>query len=299
MKMEIVKISEDVSFSRIILGFWRLQDWKLSNDELLRFMEEAVELGVTTFDHADAYGNYTVEAYFGDSLKKKPSLREKLQLITKCGIVYKSDAARVKYYDYSKRHIIGQVEKSLRHFGTDRIEMLILHRPSPMLNPEEVGDAFDTLLAQGKVRTFGVSNFKPVEFKALQSYLNVPLLTNQIELSALRMENLENGTFSQCMENRIHPLVWSPLAGGRIFTGTGEEEKRLRDTLEEIRAEVGADSIDEIAYAWILSMPSKPLAITGSGEIGLVRKPVEALKRKLTLEQWFMIWTAVKGHKVP
>lgn len=297
--MEYVKMAENLEFSRVILGFWRLLDWKLTTDELIQYLEECLDLGITTMDHADIYGNYTVEEKFGEALKKRPDLRNKMQIVTKCGIVYPSDTARVKYYDYRREHIKGQVEKSLNYMGIDHIDTLLLHRPSPFMDPEEISQAFEELKQEGKVRTFGVSNFLPNEFRLLKSYLTVPLITNQIELSPLHMGNMENGVINLCMEERIHPMLWSPLAGGQIFTGQGQAEQRLREVLEMIREEIGADDIDEAVFAWLFSHPAGFLPITGSGEIELASRPVKALKYRLTPEQWFMVWTAVKGHKVP
>ena len=234
--MEYVKMADDLEFSRVVLGFWRLLDWNLTTDELIKYLEECLDIGITTMDHADIYGNYTVEEKFGEAIKKRPDLRNKMQIITKCGIIYKSETARVKYYDYSKEHIKGQVEKSLKYMGVDHIDTLLLHRPSPFMDPAEISRAFEELKQEGKVRTFGVSNFLPDEFRLLKSYLTVPLITNQVELSPLRMGNMENGVINQCMEERIHPMA---------------------------------------------------------------ERPVKALKYRLTPEQWFMVWTAVKGHKVP
>lgn len=297
--MERVSMSKDVSFSRVALGFWRLLDWNLTDKELIHFIEECMELGVTTMDHADIYGNYTVEEKFGDALKNKPSLRNKMEIITKCGIVYKSATARVKYYNYSEEYIIQQVEKSLKYMGTDYIDTLLLHRPSLIVDPHEVAAAFDKLHTSGKVRTFGVSNHLPEQYRTLKSFLNVPLVTNQVELSPLNMDNIENGSIDLALQEKIHPIIWSPLAGGQIFIGTGEVEQRLRDTLEVIREEIGANDIGEVVFAWLLSHPAGLIPITGSGEIELVKTPVNALNYKLTPEQWFMIWTAAKGHKVP
>ena len=187
--MEYVTMAEGLEFSRVVLGFWRLLDWNLSTDELIRYLEECLDLGITTMDHADIYGDYTVEEKFGEAMKKRPDLRDKMQIISKCGIVYKSETARVKYYNYGTDYIIGQVEKSLKYMGIDHLDTLLLHRPSPFMDPEEISRAFETLLKEGKVRTFGVSNFLPDEFRLLKSYLTVPLITNQIELSPLRMGN--------------------------------------------------------------------------------------------------------------
>ena len=291
-------MSKDLNFSRIVLGFWRMDEWNLSTDELIKFLEECMDIGITTMDHADIYGNYTFEELFGKALEKRPDLRKKMEIITKCTIVYPSSTVRVKYYDSSEKYIVSQVEKSLKYMNTDYLDTLLLHRPDPFMNPEEVSKAFDRLYKEGKVKSFGVSNYLPHEYKMLKSYLNVPLITNQVELSCLHMDNLENGVIPMCLEERIHPMIWSPLAGGKIFTGDGETENRLRNTLEIIREEIGADSIDVVAFSWLLSHPAQVLPITGSGEMKYVKKPVEALKYKLTPEQWYMIWTAVKGRKV-
>ena len=293
-----IKMSEDLMFSRIVLGFWRMDEWNLSTEELIKFLEECMDIGITTMDHADIYGNYTFEELFGKALELRPDLRKKMEIVTKCTIVYPSATVRVKYYDSSEKYIVSQVERSLKNMRTDYLDTLLLHRPDPFMDPEEVSRAFDKLHKDGKVKSFGVSNYLPHEYKMLKSYLNVPLVTNQVELSCLHMENLENGTIPMCLEERIHPMIWSPLAGGKIFTGDGEKEVRLRETLEIVREDIGADSIDVVAFAWLLSHPAKVVPITGSGEMKYVRKPVEALKYKLTPEQWFMIWTAVKGHKV-
>ena len=297
--MERINMNNQVSFSRIALGFWRLLDWNFSNEELANFLDESIELGITTMDHADSYGQYTVEKKFGDALKTRPELKDRIEIVTKCGLVYKSNKARVKYYDYSKDYIINQVNTSLDNFGVEAIDTLLLHRPSPIVDPNEVSKAFDELYQSGKVKSFGVSNHLPEQYRMLKKYLNVPLVTNQIELSPLNMENLENGSIDVAMQENINPMIWSPLAGGKIFTGNSEKEVRLRNTLDIIRDEIGANDIGEVVFAWILAHPSNPIAITGSGEMRFVKTPVNALKYKLTPEQWFMIWTAVKGHKVP
>lgn len=296
--MEYVKMSEDVQFSRIILGFWRFLDWDMTTQKLVSFLDECIDLGITTIDHADIYGNYTIEEKFGDALRLKPELKKKIEIITKCGIVYPSSTSRIKYYDHTTRYIIQQAEKSLKFMDVDTIDCLLLHRPSPFYNPQEVADAFEKLYKDGKVKSFGVSNFLPYQFETLKSYCSVPFVTNQVEMSCLSHESFENGVLDMCLREKIHPIAWSPLAGGRIFSGDSEIEKRVRKALEEVRADYGADSIGEIAFAWVLSHPAKVMPITGSGEIDYIKSPIKALKYKLTEEQWFMIWTAYKGYKV-
>lgn len=297
--MNRITINEETSYSNIALGFWRLLDWNLTDKELIYFLEQCLDLGITTMDHADIYGNYQVEESFGKALNDRPDLKNKMEIVTKCGIVYKSSTARVKYYNYSKEYIIQQVDRSLKNLGVDTINTLLLHRPSEMLNPEEVSEAFDELYQNGKVRNFGVSNFLPEQYRTLKQYVHVPLVTNQIELSPLNMENMENGVLDLALQEKIPPFIWSPLAGGKIFTGNEQAETRLRKTLEIIREEIGANDIGEVVFAWLLSHPANLIPITGSGEIDLVKTPINALEYKLTLEQWYMIWTAVKGHKVP
>lgn len=295
-----MKLADDLEFSRVVLGFWRLLDWGMDKQELLRFIEQCMDLGITTMDHADIYGNYTAEGIFGEAvLAQKPSLREKMEIITKCDIVYASETARVKYYNTCEEYIVSQVERSLKELRTDYIDLLLLHRPDPFMNPEEVNKAFVKLHKEGKVKHFGVSNHRPHEFQLLESSLDVPLVTNQIEVSVLQLENFDNGVISQCLEKRIHPMIWSPLAGGRIFTGESERELRVRDALETVRQDLGADSIDQVAFAWLYSHPVGMIPITGSGILDFVKAPVDALKYRLTREQWFMIWTASVGHKVP
>ncbi|EFR31712.1 aldo/keto reductase [Eremococcus coleocola] len=297
--MKRIQMAQNLEFSRVALGFWRLLDWKLEKKDLLYFIESCMDLGISTMDHADSYGQYTEEQIFGDALKLNPSLRNKMEIVTKCGLVYPSDKARVKYYNYSKDYIIQEAELSLKKMGIDTIDLLLLHRPSSLVHPEEVAEAFETLYKSGKVKNFGVSNHLPEQYRTLKSYLSVPLITNQVELSPLNMENIENGVIDLAWQEKIHPMIWSPLAGGRIFTSDEPQAVRLRETMEEIREEIGAIDIGEVAFAWLLSHPAGLVPITGSGILDFVKTPVNAVNYKLTLEQWFMIWTAVKGHKVP
>jgi predicted oxidoreductase len=300
--LDRIQLTKDLSFSRIIHGSWRLADWKYSDQEILSLIEYCLEKGITTFDHADIYGNYTCEELFGNALLLKPELREKIELVTKCGIVLKS-ANRPEHtshhYNTSKKHIISSVEQSLKNFQTDYIDTLLIHRPDPFMDPEQVADALIELKNAGKVRSFGVSNFKPHQFNMLQSYLNFGLVTNQIEISAYNLENIEDGTLDLCLEKRIAPMAWSPLAGGQIFSSTDEKAVSLRDTLTRIGEEIGASYMDEVLYAWLLNHPSKIMPIVGSGKKHRINPAVKALDYKLTLDQWFEILHSSMGHEVP
>jgi Predicted oxidoreductase len=300
--LERVQLAHDLSFSRIIQGFSQLMDWNMSKPELLSLIEHCMDRGITTFDHADIYGDYMCEQRFGEALALKPGLRSRMQIVTKFGLVKPSanrPLNKTRHYNTSKEHILRTVGQSLRNFGTDYIDVLLIHRPDPFMDPEQVAEAFDALRASGKVRYFGVSNFKFHQFNMLQSYLNVKLVTNQIELSAYRLENFEDGTLNHCVEKRIPPMAWSPLAKGKIFTGEDEKAVRLRGTLRRIAAEIGTDQIGEVMYAWLLRHPAKIMPIIGTGKKERVDQAVRACGYRLTLDQWFEIYQSSAGHQVP
>ncbi|WHZ57176.1 aldo/keto reductase [Metabacillus hrfriensis] len=299
--MQRIQLTEDLSFSRIIHGLWRLSDWNMSNEEVLKLIEDCLEAGITTFDHADIYGNYTCEKKFGDALALKPELRKQMEIVTKCGIKLVSDNRpehSIKSYDTSKEHILASVNKSLENFQTDYIDVLLIHRPDPYMDPVQVAEAFTQLKNEGKARYFGVSNFKRSQFKMLQSYLGFPLITNQIELSAYNLENFEDGTLDLCQEERIAPMAWSPLAGGSIFSADDERAKSLRDKLEKIALEIGAKGIDEVLYAWLISHPANIMPIVGSGKMSRIESAICSLDLTLTRDQWFDILQAAMGREV-
>jgi predicted oxidoreductase len=300
--MERIKMSEDVSFSRIVHGLWRLSEWEQSKEETLSLIHYNLENGITTFDHADIYGSYSCEEMFGDALSLEPSLRKKMEIVTKCGIVLPSKNRpqhKTHHYNTSKKHILSSVEQSLKNLRTDYIDVLLIHRPDPFMNGEEVAEAFLQLKEQGKVRNFGVSNFKQHQWNMLQSYLPFPLVTNQIELSAYQLENFEDGTLNLCQEKRIAPMAWSPLAGGNIFTSQEEKSVRLRETLKRIQGEVGAQGIDSILYAWLLNHPAKIMPIVGSGKKDRIQRAIDSLNLELNHDQWFEILQSSMGHDVP
>ena len=184
---------------------------------------------MTTFDHADIYGGYTVEQLFGEALALAPALRAKLQLVTKCGICLTTPnrpAHRVKHYDTSFEHIVSSVENSLQMLHSERIELLLIHRPDALMDADVVAAAFTHLQLQGKVQHFGVSNFSPAQFDLLAS--RFPLVTNQIELHPLHLAPLHDGSLDQCQQRRLQPMIWSPLAGGRLITGDDVVAERVR-----------------------------------------------------------------------
>jgi predicted oxidoreductase len=286
-------------FSRIVLGLWRLAEWQMTPQERLALLQQSIEIGVTTIDHADIYGDYRGEALFGEALALSPQLRHRMKVVSKCGIKLVSGnrpTHSIKHYDTSRAHILASVDNSLAALRTDYLDLLLIHRPDPLMEADEIAAAFQTLRQAGKVRHFGVSNFTPAQFNLLHA--RVPLVTNQIELSPLHLSPLHDGTLDQSQQLRIAPMVWSALAGGRLFTEDSPRAQGLRAALGHIAAARGV-SPTTVAYAWILRHPSRPLVLTGSRRIEATREAVAATELQLTREEWFSIWTAAAGQEVP
>jgi predicted oxidoreductase len=294
--------SENLNLSPLVHGHWRLADWNLSQQELLTLTHQCIELGITSFDHADIYGNYTCESIFGGALALEPHLRKNIQIISKCGIKLTSDKfpqRKVKIYDYSYDYIVSSAEQSLRNFGTDYLDLFLLHRPSPFFNPEEVAKAFGHLKQSGKVRQFGVSNFNVLQFEMLQKYLDVELMTNQVEISTYCLEHFENGNMDFFVKEQIKPMAWSPLAGGQLFKPSDAKGERVRKAMIQAANELELESIDVLAYAWLLKHPAHIIPVIGSGKIERIESAVQAQKTTMSMEQWFSIYNAAKGEELP
>lgn len=289
------------TFSRIVAGIMRLREWDMDTAALLNFIHSCLDLGITTFDHADIYGSYTCEEVFGKALAAEPSLRGRLELVTKCGIQLQSPNRpnnRVHHYDTSRDHIIGSAENSLRNLCTNTLDLLLIHRPDPLMDADAVAEALVALRSSGKVLHFGVSNFMPWQFDLLQSRLDFPLVTNQIELSVLHLDPLHDGTLDQLQRLRVPAMVWSPVAGGRLFDPQDERAARVRGALETVGRAVGAP-VDQVALAWILRLPAGILPVLGTGKIERLRDAVAAENLALDRQQWFAVWEASSGHEVP
>jgi len=285
--------------SRVVAGCWRMAGWNLDLQARVRWIEQCLELGVSTFDHADIYGDYAVEELFGQAVRASPSLRGRVQVVTKCGIRLVSPARpfhRIKSYDTSRSHLIASVEASLEALGVERIDLLLLHRPDALVEPEELADTLRTLIAAGKVEHFGVSNHTPAQLAMLRR--RHPVVTNQIEFSALQMKALADGTLEQCVDLGMRPMAWSPLAGGRLLEGTDEQALRVRAALAEVGQRHGV-SPATAAYAWILRHPSRPVPVAGTHRIEALREAVAALDVRLSAEDWYAVWQASIGHPVP
>lgn len=288
-----------MNFSPVAAGVWHAHEWALGADGLVGWMQQALDLGITTFDHADIYGGYSVEALFGEAFARAPGLRDRLQIVTKCGIKLQHPARPahgLKSYDSSRAHVLASVEQSLQALRTDRIDLLLMHRPDLLMDPEELAATFRELLAAGKVLHFGVSNHAPAQLAMLRR--RHPLLTNQIEFSPLQMKALADGTLEQCVDLGLRPMLWSPLAGGRLFTGDDAQALRVRGVLQALGEQHGV-SAATVAYAWLMRHPSRPVPITGSRRIEALREAVAAATVVLSAEDWYRIWQASIGHEVP
>lgn len=286
------------TFSRLIMGYWRLMEWQLSPATLLDLMKYHLDLGVTTIDHADIYGGYQCEEAFGHALRLEPSLRDRMEIVSKCGIALTANPAHaLNHYNTGKGHIVASAEASLQKLGTDHLDLLLIHRPDPLMDADEVADAFVTLKQAGKIKHAGVSNFTPHQFALLQSRLPFPLVTNQLEISPLHQEGTLDGALDQCQQLRIKPMAWSCLGGGRLFHAP--EYAPLRAELEQIRQEVGADCLEQVVYAWVMMLPSQPLPLIGSGKRERIAAAVAAESIELTRQQWFRIRKAALGYDVP
>jgi predicted oxidoreductase len=299
--MERVNLANQLEISRIIHGHWRLIEWGFSTKEITNLTQSIIDRGITTFDHADIYGNYECENAFGKVLSNIPEIRDKIQIISKCGIKLISDKypeRKIKTYDYSYEHIIQSVEKSLKNLKTDYLDLLLLHRPSPFFDPEKVSRAFDKLKLDGKVLQYGVSNFSPLQFEMLKSHLNVNLITNQIEISPYCLDAFEDGNIDYLLKEKIKPLAWSPLAGGDIFNPKNERGKRLYSEIKAIADELNENRIDTIIYVWLLKHPVRIIPIIGTGKLPRIINAIDAMGIEMTDEQWYRIYIASKGDEL-
>jgi predicted oxidoreductase len=274
-------------------GSWGNQ---LSKNEMITLMHHCISQGITAFDHADIYGAYTTEASFGEAFKESGINREDIQLISKCGIQYLSDNRNntIKHYDYRKDYIIWSVEESLKHLKTDYLDLLLLHRPSPLMNPESIADAISILKTTGKIRDFGVSNFTRSQMELISKYEKIDV--NQIEFSLTAHQAMHDGTLDYMITHNILPMAWSPL--GTIFKEENEQTKSIHAELETLSNKYNATK-DQLLLAWILKHPSKIHPIIGTTNSERIVQASLAKKIDLELEDWFSLLVASQGHKVP
>ena len=295
--MQRTKISSSLTMSRLVYGMWRLGDDQDKSPEHVRNkISSCLHQGITAFDQADIYGGYEAEEILGNALKGS-HLRKEMEIVTKCDIVapvgrYKN--ARVKYYDTSRDHILKSVDASLKLMGIDYIDLLLLHRPDPLMDHFETGAALDEIIASGKIRNVGVSNFKPWDWNLLQAAMKNTLVTNQIELSVLAHEGFTNGDVAFHQTHNTPIMAWSPLAGGDLFLKSNE---KLLNCLSNIADTFGVEP-STVAVAWLLAHPANILPVLGTNSLSRIETISKALDIKLDRQTWFEIYTTALGREV-
>ncbi len=274
-------------------GSWGKQ---YSKKDMIALMHHCLDHNITAFDHADIYGGYTTETDFGNAFAESGIAREKIQLITKCGIQYISDNRNntIKHYDYSKDYIIWSAKTSLKHLKTDYLDLFLLHRPSPLMHPNEVAEAISELMQSGLIKSFGVSNFAPSQIELISSAVDIS--ANQIEFSLTQHTAMHNGALDQMLLKKITPMAWSPL--GSVFREDNEQTRRIHKQLGELIDTYNATE-DQLLLAWILKHPAQIHPVIGTTNKKRIVDAVKASDIDLELEDWFKILVACQGHKVP
>jgi len=293
--MERISLTPDLSLSRIVYGMWRLGDVDDTSPKTVQAKIEAcLEQGITTMDQADIYGGYMAEEIMGAGLTQ--SIKDQIEVVTKCDILIPAGRyadSPGKYYDTSRAHILASVDHSLRLMGIDKIDVLLIHRPDPLMDHHETGAALDEVVASGKVRTVGVSNFKLHDWTLLQSAMKSKLVTNQIEVSLTAHDAMTNGDLAYLQERAVPPMAWSPLGGGALMT----QDTPLTAVMDEVAQ---ANSVDRaaVAVAWLLAHPAKILPVMGTNNLNRIKDFSDALKVDMSRTTWFKLYEAALGHEV-
>ena len=295
-----ITLGTDLSLSRIAYGMMRLgDDADTSASHVHAKIEACLAQGITTMDQADIYGGYSSEAILGAALAAAPALRDQIEIVTKCGIIAqvgRHAAARIKHYDTSRHHILASVEHSLRLMRVERIDLMLIHRPDPLMDHHETGAALDEIVASGKVRAVGVSNFRPWDWSLLQSAMQTPLVTNQIALSLDASQAFSNGDVAYLQQLAKPIMAWSPLGSGSVL-GTGKPNPALTTLLRTIAAENAVDAA-AVAVAWLLAHPARILPVLGTGNLDRIRAISDAFKVKIDRQTWFGLYEAALGQEV-
>ncbi|HWN94194.1 MAG TPA: aldo/keto reductase [Methylomirabilota bacterium] len=312
--MDKMPLASSMEVSRLAYGCWRILGPEGAGPTVDRetgarkAITTAYEAGFTLFDHADVYADGMAEKVFGDVLKQVSGMREKVVIASKCGIRRKGVPHRDSpyRYDFSTEHIIKSCELSLKRLGVEVIDVYQLHRPDYLMDPAEVAGAFSQLKQQGKVREFGVSNFKPYQLALLQSACPFRLIVHQIEISLARLDCFDDGTLDQCLAEKMIPMAWSPLGGGRladtlpIDINSPDHARRigLRETMDDIARDYGV-SRTIIALAWLLKHPARIIPIVGSAKAERIREAAQAEKVHLSRDEWYRLMEAARGERMP
>mgnify|MGYP005740085277 FL=1 len=296
--MERIELAQGLSFSRLVYGMWRLAD---DSDTSVKHVDAkinaALDQGITTFDQADIYGGYTAEAVMGAAMRANPSLRQRMEIVSKCDIVIdagRHSGARVKHYNTTAAHINASVDASLAEMGIDEIDVLLVHRPDPFMDHHETGAALDALVDAGKVRAAGVSNFRPWDWSLLQSAMRHPLVTNQIELSLKHIAPFTNGDLAFHQQHGHVVMAWSALGGGDLMTASNE----LTHRLDSIAKRSGVDRA-AVATAFLLAHPAKITPVLGTNNLDRISSISAAETVQLDRQDWFSLYEAALGSEVP
>ncbi|MCB1209871.1 MAG: aldo/keto reductase [Verrucomicrobiales bacterium] len=292
-------------FSRLVYGTWRFLDDPISStpEAVLERFKRCLDLGITTIDAAEIYGLYKIEELIGQALKLDPGIRQKLEIVTKNGIYVPCEFhpdRKVAHYNVTAARIIKSAEKSLRLMGIDHIDLLLVHRPDWLTSADETAEGLNKLLKEGKIRSAGVSNYNVHQFELLNSRMDQPLVTNQVEFSLLHMDPIYDGTADQCQRHRILPMAWSPLGGGRLMDPSkNEAAARIHKKAAELSAKYDGATVDQLAYAWLLAHPSRPLPVIGTNKLDRINQTAKAATIQLVREDWYGLWEAAQGNQIP
>ena len=304
--MQRVRLSQNgPEFSRLVYGTWRFLDDPASAapEQILERLKACLDLGITTLDTAEIYGLYKVEEVLGQALALDPGVRSKMEFVTKSGIYVPCEFhpdRKVAHYNATAARIVKSAEKSLRFLGVDSLDLLLVHRPDWLTSVDETAEGLNQLLRSGKIRSAGVSNYSTHQFDALNSRMEQPLVTNQVEFSLMHMAPIDDGVFDQCQKLRIKPMAWSPLAGGRMMSGSSDASAvRLHAKAAKLGLKYDNATLDQLAYAWILAHPVQALPVIGTNKVDRIKAVAKAAEIKLEREDWYALWEAAKGHGVP
>ena len=290
-------MEQTTKFSRIISGAMTWGSWgkKLSKKEMIGLMRHSIDCGLTTFDHADIYGSYSTEGDFGAAFRDSGINREDIQLITKCGIqLTRGRDNKINHYQYDKDYIIWSAEESLKKLHTDYLDFFLMHRPSPLMQPEEMAEAAQHLLQSGKIKQFGVSNFTPTQIAMLEKA--IPVEGNQVEFSLTHRDPMYDGTFDDCIANKRMAMAWSPL--GSFFRETDDQVERIKEAMGPLLDKYDTDE-SQLLLAWILKHPANVHPVIGTTNKKRMKLAAEAIKLELELQDWFTLLVAGQGHDVP
>ena len=302
MSADSISPMDDLFGSRLVYGTWRMLDDAPSIQDINRRLNRCVDLGIKTIDTAEIYGGYAVEEVLGDAIALSQGLSDKLRIITKSGIYVpnrKNPERTVGFYDASAVQLKESLETSLRLLGREQIDLFLVHRPDWLTSIDDTAEGLNKLIQEGKIRRAGVSNYTPTQFRALNGRMEIPLFTNQIEFHLLNMDAMWDGTFDLCQELNMQPMAWSPLAGGKLFDSSYPASVRLAEVVGAMSTKYGGATLEQLAYAWVMSHPSRPIPVIGTNKLDRIESAVRASSITLEREDWYAMWVAAKGHNIP